>query len=240
MNLKKVLAAVAIVLLAGVGVVSAHDLSEAQIEIKLQRNEILPMFLGCGFGEKKDEWGRIAQQQIKKHRNYIAYYNAAAVYLADKDCLDDASHTLTATDVANVKKYATKAIEISPKTPDMYLVRAYAITHYLDFDVLSNKSYPGWDLVTPQVKAHRAEVQEALKDLEEVGRLQPSMAPWGKMAMYYEALGKTEDAKRCSANEEVYSKLAERKAQQKREQQMQQEVLSWFGNWFFGGSKSEK
>lgn len=221
MNWKKMAVTLLAVVWASVNVLAMETvfLSTQQIRTKLQRNEILPSVYLDAFGSReiKSSLGKLAQQQVKQHRNYVAYYNAAVIYLTNAEVFDDASSDLTATDLANVKKYASEAIKISPRSPDMYLVRGMALDKFLNFGAASNMSYVGRDVYTPLVKQHSKEVREILKDYEMVGKLQPDLAPWSTMASFYEILGDKENAKRCNSKDQAYARLAEervRKAEQ--------------------------
>jgi len=241
MNLKK--AAVMILALVMGNFIFSADVnarpirSYQDIKTSLERNEILPLnlFRNHDLDGHKKELGQLAQRQVAKHKNYTAYYNAALIYLTE-DYFDEI-YNLTDTEMANIKKYATEAIRLSPKTPDMYLVRGMAILNGYNFGEAGNMSYSGRDCFTPLVKERITEVRAMLRDFEKVGELNPSMAPWRSMQEFYEALGNTEAARRCAAKAETYERRAA--ARQARVSNVQRNVKhsltdrvkSWLPGW---------
>ena len=150
------------------------DLSDEQVIEKLTRNEILPLyvnsFLSFDNASNKEKIGKLAQKQVVKHRNYVAYYNAAVVYFVSDEFLGfDTSRSLSENDIANVVKYATKAIELSGKNPcpNMYLLRAEAKMKKHDLfgffgPYMEEEPEVSW------ARENKALAREILKDLEKV------------------------------------------------------------------------
>lgn len=185
------------------------DLSDEQVIEKLTRNEILPLyvnsFLSFDNASNKEKIGKLAQQQVVKHRNYVAYYNAAVVYFVSDEFLGfDTSRYLSENDIANVVKYATKAIELSGKNPcpNMYLLRAEAkMKDHGLFGFFG--PYMEEEPEVSWAKENKALAREILKDLEKVEKLNPKYAPYWKMAKLYEGIGDKANAKRCAEHPSV-------------------------------------
>ena len=182
-------------------------------QVALHMGGFLPLHLGRFENqEEKDEAGKIAQRQIVKHDNYMTYYNAAVIYATPTEPGEGGLWVpLKEHDAANALRYATKAISLSPKTPDMYYLRGEV---YYRQGVMSKEVDYGVD-----VRSHDF-ARRALADYEIVAKLKPSMAPYSDMGALADALGMKEKAAH-------YRDLgyAEQAAAEKRQKEQQLKVI---------------
>lgn len=213
MNLKKMIA-VSAMLLLGAGLSYADEWTCAKVEQKVQRNEPLPVdvinadLTSCKtrlaniLQEFLGELNKPAHQRKRQLSPYVLYSNAAIIYATEDEWSD--WHAIYENSFANVKKYATKAIglEGSRRSPNMHYVRAITVERYFNLDMAGNQ---GDQCLKDTVNQSVNEVKAMLRDFEEVGRRQPSMAPWFSMANYYEILGQRDNARRCRAKAREYA-----------------------------------
>lgn len=189
------------------------NINPREIQKKLQRNEILPLNIWSlrSFNNKRI-LKENAKDSVKKHKNYVAYYNAAVInFTIETFDGSDVDYDLNDNETANVVLYATKAIAISPRTPDMYLLRGLA--RYRNYDLsdvngLFYREHAQW------IKTHKSNVREMLADFEKVEELNWKMAPYYEMAKLYKGLGENDKANACArkAAEADRALQAERRA----------------------------
>ena len=106
------------------GELTAKDVIEL-----MKKNEFLPLSVNIPryFEDdvEKAEVVAVAVDRVKKNDNYLNNYNAAVVYATADDLQGvDFGRHVNDEDSNKAVKYATRAIELSPNTPYMYLLRA--------------------------------------------------------------------------------------------------------------------
>ena len=188
------------------------DLTAQDVVVHL--DTFLPTDIGeFSSQEEKDKAGKAAQRYIAKYNNYLAYYNAAVVYAAAPDSHAEAfvRVRLTERDEQNAIRYATKAISLSPKTPQMYLVRGSV---YYRQGTMPKIVEAGLDILSHDY------AKKALADFEKVSQLHRVQAPYRIMADLAEALHQPEKAA-------LYRKVAQEldeKARQAKAEEAKKEV----------------
>ena len=185
------------------------DIKESYL--KLKKNELLDWGLSINPGpEGKDVLMKRAQKSIKEHKNYMAYYNAAAVAFVNREESD--VWVLSDTDLANVELYAGKAIELgkAQAAPELYLLRARAGMYRFGVWV----GYENGD--AEKISNHKKEFRPILADLEVVWKKNPAMIKAGLldvMAAIYAGLGDKENAAK-------FSKLAAQESERQTQEAM--------------------
>lgn len=106
------------------GELTAKDVIEL-----MKKNEFLPLSVNVPryFEDEaeKAEVVAVAVDRVKKNDNYLNNYNAAVVYATADDLQGvDFGRHVNDEDSNKAVKYATRAIELSPNTPYMYILRA--------------------------------------------------------------------------------------------------------------------
>lgn len=196
--MKKIILAAAALVLMGNSFAFAQEalfLTTDEIKTQLTRNQQLPsMYLG-GFGNRaaKDELCNLADQQIKKHRTYTAYYNAAVIYLNDSE-YSVFPHDITRKDMLTAQKYASAAISISPKKAEPYILRGLAAERFLNIDALEHSSLYQ-DKVTPAIQKEKALALRLIEDYEKALQINPHLPLHATLAEFHRALGHTQKAK---------------------------------------------
>lgn len=199
-NIKLILWAVLAFMLLGVGVARAEvnpaiyqkDLTADEVIKKIQNSEFLPLQLNhtSSFYDQaeKDRVLKVVKEQVKKHNNYQAHYNAAVVYATYPEFFGfDCWNTLNEHDAANAIRHAGLAIGFSPKTPYMYLLRGQV---YFDQGVTYSAGAMEYYIIS-----HDA-AKKSLADFEKVMDLHPGLAPYHDMAAIARLLHKTDKAQR--------------------------------------------
>lgn len=199
-NVKVILWTVLAFMLLGVGVARAQadpalyqkDLTADEVIKKIQNSEFLPLQLhhtSSFYNQaEKDRVLKVVKEQLKKHNNYQVHYNAAVVYATYPEFYGfDCWNTLNEHDAANAILQAGLAIQFSPKTPYMYLLRGQV---YYDQGV----TYSAGEM-EHYITSHEA-AKKALADFEKVMEIHPGLAPYHDMATIARLLHKTDKAKR--------------------------------------------
>lgn len=199
-------------------------LSAQQVMTKLQKNEILPLFVNevAAFSTRTPSKAQLLQQakkSISTHHNYISYYNAAVVAYTDAEWQGlDVPRQLSATDVANVINWTTKALELSRnnQAPDMYLLRALARldSYYLTAPYPSERGI-NW------IKNHKKEVRPIVADLEKVFEINRNVGTnyADVMAKLYRGLGDT-------AKADSYQKIADTESRKLSQESQKREKVA--------------
>lgn len=203
------------------------DLSADKVKEYITTSKFLPLSINMAnsfqYAQEKEDVLAVAKEQINRHHNYMAYYNAAVVCAADaEEHAADEFVSLSARDAANAINYATEAIKRSPNTPYMYLLRGHV---YLD---------QGAEWIVPlgefDIKSHDY-ARKALADYEKVMELKPGIAPYANMADLAKALRLTEKAvkyeQRALAQQRAADKAnADQEARQQKAQRAVKQGMS--------------
>jgi len=166
------------------------DLNAAQVKKYIMQSKFLPLSInGLNSFDNKQEKASVvdvAKEQINRHHNYMAYYNAAVVCAANAEPHGlDEFVPLSVRDATNAINYATEAIKRSPNTPYMYLLRGQVYEQQ------------GTEWIVPtgefEIKSHDY-ARKALADYEKAAEIKPSIAPYGVMASLAKSLRMMEKA----------------------------------------------
>ncbi len=221
------------------------NLTDRQVQQKIKKNEILPVYVNevASFyhTNSKPILVKNAQEQIRKHRNYVAYFNATVVCATNADWEGlDVDYQITDTDLANVLNYSQRAIELGGKTasPALYLLRAEAqMTHFGLFQPMAMNTVYFGDGLGKWISTHKKEVRKILADFEKLEKLNPSMA-YIHAADIAEMYKYTGNAKEAARFENIARKIQAQEEQLQRQQaaRVQQNVKRKTGakaGWFF-------
>ncbi len=165
------------------------ELNAAKVKQYITTSKFLPLSINglnaFNNPQEKAEVVAMAKEQINRHHNYMAHYNAAVVYSVNAEPYGlDEFVPLSDSDAANAILNATKAIELGANNPAPYM-------YFLRGDVYMKQ---GTEWNTPlgvlDIKSHDY-ARKALADYEKVAELKPSIAPYGHMAALAEALRMT-------------------------------------------------
>lgn len=217
-------------------------LTDRQVQEKIKKNEILPVYVNelASFSSRrnKDILVKNAQEQIKKHKNYIAYFNATVVCATNSEFQGlDVDFDINDTDLANVLYYSQKALETGGRkaSPALYLLRAETRMAYFGlFQPMSMETVFFGDGLKRWISTHKKEVREILAEFEKLEKLNPSMAyvHAGAISEMYKYTGNAKEAKRFA---DIARKTQKRQAQAARVQRDVNQNMGALGLGKIGG-----
>lgn len=222
------------------------DISFGKIIQKIQRNERLPLYFGRAhtFGDKNEKARAVAEvkKQLQVRPNhYWTHYNAAIVYSAQNSFEGfDTEAYLSERDFANAVLHADKAINLcgNNKTQAVYMYLLRANVKYMTsvrFGV-----YNGAYLINNSLEGR---AREALKDYQQVERIDRNLANYSNMEDLAKILKMNELARKYGAialaqqkrmEEQIRQKNAQMAAYQRRLRGEMKKVLNNFNKPFFG------
>ena len=198
-----------------------RDISFEKIIQKIQRNERLPLYFNRAhaFGDKNEKTravGEVKKQLQLRPNHYWTHYNAAVVYSAQNSFEGfDTDAYLSERDFANAVLHADKAIGLcgNNKTQAVYMYLLRADVKYMTsihFGV-----YDGAYLIHRSLEGR---AREALKDYQQVERIDPNLANYSNMEDLAKVLNMNDLARKYGEIVLAQQKRLEEQARQKNAQ----------------------